>query len=199
MQSRFRFGLQTLTVIVGSAAALMVVPEFRCAIGLAGCAAPSAAERGLWEGVSRAGDHKCEALRQYLRTYPTGAFEKQAQTLLAARSEVALTDWTAFERGSTTTGQSSLNERGSEEAACASAQTSASQNADRECQVYREEPRLYRRISTVLSQGSCDCRNLAFQVPGAPPAQPAWRCTVSKTFVCRGEQSTVRTRENCGS
>jgi hypothetical protein len=206
MNNKFWIVVGTCAGVVCAACAVLALvlsADFRCTMGVSACPGPppppSDADRAAWVNASAAPSaRKCDALRQYLRAYPDGAFQKEAQAILSARSEVSTMNWSPFESRATALG-STQSERGSEEAACASALANASHNADSECQIYRSDPRLYRRISTATSPAACDCRNLAIQVPGVTPSQPVWRCTVSMPFVCRGEQSAARTREDCGS
>lgn len=158
------------------------------------------AERAAWARVSEtSAEGRCEALREFLRAFPSGGFKDQAETLLAARTERQVTTWVSFAQPAVVVGTSGLEHRATREGACQSALESVQRNAESGCDLYRGDTERFRSVEAAMAAApQCDCRDHAIRVEGGPEMAPVWRCSVRTSSHCRGETLSERPQEYCG-
>jgi hypothetical protein len=159
--------------------------------------AVSAAETSAWRAAF---DNRknCDAIRQYILSYPDGHFVASAQSILAARRQITKVRWVPFEYPSNVVASSSLEARTSREAACKSARAQLLQNMADGCSIFIRDPKYRSVVVDAPSNANCDCEDSAIQVGNnSPPVDPVWRCSIRSTYRCRGEQMERVTDFSC--
>lgn len=161
---------------------------------------PTAEDRFAWNEATNASVRRCSALRRYLQSFPDGAFARQAESLLNARTSVVSMTWTPFGYPSMATGSSTTGSTASEAEACMAATESLQRNAQSGCDLYAANTATYRNVVTRVAEGECSCSDLSLGLPQGANSTlaPAWHCTVRSSFQCSGEHLSETSVENCG-
>ncbi len=149
---------------------------------------PDAIENNAWQ-VALAHRKDCEAIRAYIRQYPSGHFVAPAQAILAARRPVTAARWVAFEFPANVVASSSLEARTSRDAACNSARVQLLRNMEDGCSDFSRDSSKYRSVVVdAPASANCQCEDSAIHLDGTSAgADPVWRCSIRAIYRCRGE------------
>src|SRR5438105_10827713 len=165
----------SMTKIVGLIATLMSIAYYLIQFGLvnpsrheqplthtfstelSGKLGLSAAENSAWH-VAFANRKDCDAIRQYILSYPDGHFVASAQAILAARRPVTEVRWVAFEFPANVVASSSLEARTSRDAACNSAHAQLLRNMADGCSDFSRDSARYRSVIVdAPANTTCEC------------------------------------------